>query len=354
MSDSDEVVFSVEGGIGHILLNRPKALNALTHGMCVAMKEKLDAWADDDTIEAIMIEGAGEKGFCAGGDIRAVHDSGREGTDYWRKFFSDEYRMNAAMFHFDKPYIALIDGIVMGGGVGVSEPGTHRIVTERTMYAMPETGIGLIPDVGGSYFLSRLPGQLGQYLGLTGARIRAADCLYAGVADAFVPSEKIEDLKAELRATHIAGVDDVDRIVEKFKAEPTADGSEAPLKEVRERIERAFAGATVEEILEALETSGDDWDSQMAATLVTKSPTSMKLSHRLIHEGAGLDFNQALQMEFRIVSRIMEGHDFFEGVRAVIIDKDNAPVWKPARLDQVSDAEIDRYFASLGDEELTF
>jgi enoyl-CoA hydratase/carnithine racemase len=350
MSNSEDVVFSVDGGIGHILLNRPKALNALNHDMCVAMKAKLDAWAADDAIEAVVIEGAGEKGFCAGGDVRAVHDSGRAGTDYWKKFFSDEYRMNAAMFHFDKPYIALVDGIVMGGGVGVSEPGTHRIVTERTMYAMPETGIGLIPDVGGSYFMPRLPGRMGLYLGLTGTRIRAADCIYAGVADAYVPSEHMEAIKTDLRNTHIAGVDDVDRIIEKYKADP----GDAPLAAINDQINESFAGHSVEEIVETLETAGDDWSSQTAATLVTKSPTSLKLTFRQLHEGAGLDFNDGLKMEFRIVSRIMDGHDFFEGVRAVLIDKDNAPEWKPSLLEEVSDETIDGYFESLGSEELTF
>jgi enoyl-CoA hydratase/carnithine racemase len=347
-TSTDEILFSVKGGIGYVLLNRPKALNSLTHGMCVAFKAKIDEWAADDAIEAMVIEGAGEKGFCAGGDVRAVHDSGKAGTGYWKDFFSDEYRMNAALFHFQKPFIALVDGIVMGGGVGVSDPASHRILTERTMYAMPETGIGLIPDVGGSYFLSRLPGRLGFYLGLTGARIRAADCMYAGVADAYMPSDKIAAFKADLEVTHIADVDDVDRILEKYKADP----GEAPLAAIVDQINEAFAGHSVDEIVATLETAGDDWSSQTAATLVTKSPSSLKLTFRLLHEGAGLDFNDCLRMEYRLVSRCMEGNDFYEGVRAVLIDKDNAPVWKPARIDAVSDEMIDGYFASLGPEEL--
>ena len=348
MTDTEEILFSVKGGIGHVLLNRPKALNSLTHDMCVAFKAKIDEWAADDAIEAMVIEGAGEKGFCAGGDVRAVHDSGKAGTNYWKEFFSDEYRMNAALFHFDKPFIALVDGIVMGGGVGVSEPASHRIVTERTMYAMPETGIGLIPDVGGSYFLPRLPGRLGLYLGLTGTRIRAADCLYAGVADAYVPSDRIEALKADLRNTHIAEVDDVDRIIEKYKTDP----GDAPLEAIIDQVNEAFSGHSVEEIVETLETAGDDWSSKTVATLITKSPTSLKLTFRQLHEGAGLDFNDCLRMEFRLVSRSMEGNDFYEGVRAVLIDKDNAPVWKPVRIDEVSDEVIDGYFAPLGQDEL--
>ncbi|RMF10043.1 MAG: enoyl-CoA hydratase/isomerase family protein [Alphaproteobacteria bacterium] len=346
--DDREIIFSVEGGIGHVLLNRPKALNALTHGMCTALHAQLDAWGADDSVEAVVIEGAGEKGFCAGGDIRAIHDSGKAGTDYWRRFFSDEYRLNAAIFHYQKPYIALIDGIVMGGGVGVSEHGTHRIATERTLYAMPETGIGLIPDVGGSYFLPRLPDHLGLYLGLTGARLKAADCIHAGVADAFIPSDRLEAFKAELRATHIADVDDVDRIIEKYKTDP----GEASLSQVQDEIARCFAGHTVEEIIEALDESGSEWATRTAKTLATKSPTSLKLTFRQIHEGAGLDFNDGMRMEYRVVSRIMKGNDFYEGVRAVIIDKDNAPKWQPDRLDAVTDEMVDSYFASLGDDEL--
>lgn len=349
MTDEQEIIFSVEGGIGHVLLNRPKALNALTHGMCTALHAQLDAWGADDAIEAVVIEGAGDKGFCAGGDIRALHESGRDGTDYWRHFYGDEYRLNAAIFHFDKPYIALIDGIVMGGGVGVSEHGSHRIATERTLYAMPETGIGLVPDVGGSYFLPRLPDHMGLYLGLTGARLKAADCVHSGVADAFISSDKLDALKADLCATHIADVDDVDRIIDKYKGDP----GPAPLADVAEEIDQHFAHHSVEEIVEAL-NSGSDWARKTAAVMATKSPTSLKLAFRQIHEGAGLDFNDGLRMEFRLVSRIMQAHDFFEGVRAVILDKDNAPNWQPASLEGVTDVMVDSYFAPLGSDELEF
>lgn len=348
MSTPDEIIFSVEGGIGHILLNRPQALNALTHGMCKALKVQLDAWADDDSVEAVVIEGAGDKGFCAGGDIRAIHDSGRDGTDYCKNFFADEYRTNATIFHFPKPYIALIDGIVMGGGVGVSEHGTHRIATDRTLYAMPETGIGLVPDVGGSYFLPRLPGRLGLYLGLTGARLKAADCVHAHVADAYVPSDRLESFKAALRQTHIADVDDVDRVIEKFAMDP----GPAPLADIVADIDQLFAGDTVEEIMAAFQGAGTEWATKTAKILSTKSPTSLKLAFRQIHQGAGLDFNDGLRMEYRLVSRIMDGHDFYEGVRAVIIDKDNTPKWDPARLEDVMDAVVDAYFAPLGADEL--
>ncbi len=348
MTDDSEIIFSVDGGIGHILLNRPKALNALTHGMCTALKAQLDAWAEDDAIEAVVIEGAGDKGFCAGGDIRALHDSGLGGTDYWKHFYGDEYRLNAAIFHFDRPYIALIDGVVMGGGVGVSEHGSHRIATERTLYAMPETGIGLVPDVGGSYFLPRLPDRLGLYLGLTGARLKAADCIHADVADAYIPSDRLEAFKADLRATHIAEVDDVDRIIDKHKADP----GPASLTDVQDQIADCFAGRSVEEIMAALNGAGTDWAAKTAATMATKSPTSLKLAFRQIHEGAGLDFNDGLRMEYRLVSRIMGGRDFFEGVRAVILDKDNAPDWQPARLEDVTDDMVDAYFESLDADEL--
>lgn len=348
MSTEPEILFDSVDGIGFIRLNRPKALNALSHDMCRRLDERLGAWATDPSVSAVVIEGTGEKAFSAGGDIRALYDSAKAGSPLCREFFADEYRMNARLHHFPKPYIALIDGIVMGGGVGVSVHGSHRVAGDRTLFAMPETGIGMLPDVGGTYFLPRLPGKLGLYLGLTGARLRAADSLYAGVATHYVPSDRHADLKQALRKATITSHRDVDEILARF----TADPGPAPLERVRGLIDAAFSHGTVEEILAVLEAQGDDFSVETRDTILSKSPTSLKLVNRQLREGARLDFDECMKLEYRVVWRIMDGHDFFEGVRAVILDKDNAPKWNPARLEDVSDAEIARYFESLGRNEL--
>lgn len=348
MTSNTDIQFDSAGGIGFILLNRPQALNALTHDMCRRLDERLQAWGSDPAIQAVVIEGAGEKAFCAGGDIRALYDTGKKNhRDCWT-FYADEYVMNARIAHFPKPYIALIDGIVMGGGVGVSVHGSHRIATERTLFAMPETGIGLIPDVGGSYFLPRLPGKLGLYLGLSGARLKAADTLYAGVATHYVPADRLGELKAALRAAPIRGAADVEAVLKDF----VADAGAPSLAEHRAVIDQAFAAATVEAIVAALTATGDDWALKVRDTLLSKSPTSLKLTNRQLRDGARLDFDDCMRMEYRIVCRLMQDHDFFEGVRAVILDKDNTPKWRPARLEDVSAAEVERHFASLGADEL--
>ena len=343
---TDDVVFDVEGGVGVITLNRPKALNALTLDMCLAMQALLKDWATDDAIKAVIIEGAGEKGFCAGGDIRALHDSGKGDGAYARDFYFHEYRVNRAIKHFPKPYVALIDGITMGGGVGVSVHGSHRVAGDRSVFAMPETGIGLFPDVGGSHFLPRLPRNFGFFFGLTGARIKAADMVYSGVATHYVPSDKQPGIFEAMKAGASA-----DEAVMAVAEEPGT----APLGEAAQAIEQIFSARTMDALVEALKADGSDFAHQTLATLETKSPTSLKLTMRQLAQGeAEEDFDATMKMEYRLARRVIEGHDFYEGVRAVIIDKDNAPQWKPARLDQVSDADIEGYFASLGDEELTF
>lgn len=348
MTDDAEILFDSVKGIGYVILNRPKALNALTHNMCVRLDERLQAWGAASDIKAVIIEGAGEKAFCAGGDIRVVHESGKGDGVEARRFFADEYIMNARLAHFPKPYIALLDGIVMGGGVGVSVHGSHRIVTERTLFAMPETAIGLIPDVGGSYFMPRLPGELGMYLGLTGARLKAADTLYAQIGTHYVPSDKISALKVALQDAAIKNGKDVDAILGKF----TADAGAATLPDIRAKVDQIFAAATVEDIIIGLTDDGSEWAIKARDGLLTKSPTSCKLTFRQLREGAKLDFNDGMRMEYRIVCHIMQGHDFFEGVRAVLIDKDHAPKWQPARLEDVSDADIAKYFEPLGEDEL--
>lgn len=342
MTDDAEILFAVEDGIATVTLNRPAALNALTLGMVRAFHPKLTAWASDDAVTAVVVRGVGEKAFCAGGDIRALYDN--RGTAFTEDFFREEYRLNRTIHHYRKPYVALMDGITMGGGVGVSVHARHRVVSEATMLAMPETGIGLFPDVGGSYFLPRMPGATGMYIALTGDRLRPADCVYAGIADAFVPRTEHDALVAALRT------EPADEVLERMKADP----GPASLAENREAIDRCFSGDSVEEIEEVLAVEDSPWASKVRAVMRGKSPLSQKVTFRQIREGAALDFDDCMRMEFRMSQHFMAGREFFEGVRALVVDKDQKPVWQHAALDDVSDAEVDEYFAPLGGGELTF
>lgn len=343
MSDDAEILFEKRGAVGLITLNRPKALNALTHAMCVRMKAKLAEWASDDTVACVVIQGEGERAFCAGGDIRTLYDSGKAGTPYAVEFYRDEYLLNAYIKHYTKPYIALLRGIVMGGGVGVSVHGSHRVADESMLFAMPETGIGLFPDVGGSFFLPRLPGELGMYLGLTGARLKTQDARFAGIATHVVGCAKRETLLARLSDGEAP--DDVLAVL-------CESNQPAPLAGLSDKINAIFSADSVEAILARLEDDGTEWALDTVKTIRTKSPTATKLAFRQIRNGARLSFDDCMRMEFRMVNRVIQGHDFYEGVRATIIDKDGQPKWQPASLAQVSDRDIDAYFASLGEREL--
>ena len=343
MSDP-EILFERRGAVGLITLNRPKALNALTHGMCVAMKETLDRWSVDPAVSAVVITGTGDRAFCAGGDIRALYDSGKAGTPYARTFYRDEYRLDATIKHYRKPFVALVHGIVMGGGVGVSVNGQFRVADETTTFAMPETGIGLFPDVGGSFFLPRCPGETGMFLALTGTRLRSSDTLSAGVATHYVPAARHEDLVASLS-------------VGKTPAETLGRLSMAPpekgiLDDLRDRIDATFAHNSVEKILSALDRDNTVWAKETAAVIRTKSPTSTKLAFQQLRRGRELEFDDCMRMEFRMVNRVIDGCDFYEGVRATIIEKDNAPAWRPNSLQNVSDNDIESYFAPLPGAEL--
>ena len=341
MSDAQAILFERRGRLAIVTLNRPAALNALTLDMIRQLDRKLADWAVDPSVGAVVIRGAGERAFCAGGDVRALYDGD---AAYRAEFYRDEYRLNRRVFCFPKPYLALIDGVVMGGGVGVSVHGSHRVASERTLFAMPETGIGLFPDVGGGYFLPRRPGRIGMYLALTGARLGAADCLYAGIATHCVPGDRLDALVDALADG------DVDATLAHFATDP----GPPPLAEHRAAIDRCFAGASVEAIVATLKAESGDWARAMRETLAAKSPTSLKLAFRQLSAGATLDFEAVLVMEYRLSQFCMAGHDFFEGVRAVVIDKDNAPRWRPATLAEVSEAEIDRAFRPLGDRDLDF
>lgn len=341
MSGESEVLFSRAGAAGVITLNRPQSLNALTLNMVRLIDPQLRAWADDDAVKCVLIEGAGEKAFCAGGDIRVLHDWGRANDPRAIGFYREEYRLNTLIKTYPKPYIALMDGINMGGGVGLSVHGSLRVATERLVFAMPETGIGLFPDVGGSFFLSRCPGEIGLYLALTGERLKAPDALYAGIADLYVSSAQLPALKEKLSAG------------EDVRAMHHSPG-DAPLAGLRADIDRHFSKASLVDILTSLRQDPSDWARKTVSIIEAKSPLSSLIAFRQIREGKHLSFEDAMRMEFRLASRFMRGHDFFEGVRAVVIDKDQKPHWQPDRLSGVSDEMLDFYFASLGADELTF
>jgi enoyl-CoA hydratase len=338
----EDILFSRRGAAGVVTLNRPQALNAVTHGMVLALRKQLNAWASDDAVTRVIVTGAGGKAFSAGGDIRHLYDLGQaKRTDEALQFWRDEYPLNAAIKSYRKPYIALIDGIVMGGGVGVSVHGSHRVAGDRYAFAMPEVGIGFFPDVGASWFLPRMPGELGAYCALTGERFNAADGVAAGLATHRVSSARFPELIDAL-----TGTVSVDAVLAAF-AEPAGEG---PLMARRTEIDRLFAYDRIEDILAALDNEGTGWSQKTAAIIRTKSPTSLKIALEQVRRGAQWDFVDCMRAEFRIVSRIVHGFDFYEGVRAVIVDKDNAPQWRPAALADVDEAAVARHFAPLARE----
>jgi len=345
MTSEPEVLALIQSGLGRLTLNRPKALHALNRAMCDAMIEALLAWRDDDAVKSVLIDHEGERGFCAGGDIRMIAESGAGDASEARAFFDTEYKLNHLLFDYPKPVTALVDGIVMGGGVGISEPADVRIATERTTYAMPETGIGLFPDVGGGWFLPRLPGQTGVWLALTGARLKAADTVFLGIHTHYLPSDALEAFRAILAADPAHPIDVADGL--------ETDAGEPPIEPHLPAIDRLFAFDTVEEIFAALDADGSDWALAQLATLKTKSPQSLKVTLRQLRTGATLEsFADNMAMEYRLGGRVVRTHDFQEGVRAVIVDKDNAPKWSPSDLSGVSDAALEELFAPLpADEE---
>ncbi|MEL7128999.1 MAG: enoyl-CoA hydratase/isomerase family protein [Pseudomonadota bacterium] len=351
---TENVIVRRENGVGRLTLNRPDALHALDQAMCETMLDALRAWASDPDIAIVMIDHAEEtRGFCAGGDIRMLAESGAGNGEAARQFFATEYRLNTAIHNFPKPYLAIMDGVTMGGGVGVSVHGSHRVATERTLFAMPETGIGLFPDVGGGWFLPRLQGELGTWLALTGARLKGADVAAAGIATHFVPSELIANLKSQIvGADFSTGAAELLGEILKGAAHAIPAGSFEPNIET---LNQCFAHAGVEAIVDALKADASDWAVKQVETLATKSPRTLKVALRQLREGRDLStFEENMINEYRIGARQVCSDDFLEGVRAVIVDKDHDPKWAPATLEGVGEDVLDAVFAPLpAGEELT-
>ncbi len=340
---SDVLTF-IEGKIGRIRLNRPKALHALTKDMCSSILAALVEWRDNPTVKGVLIDHAEGRGFCAGGDIRMLAESGAGDGAQARDFFHEEYRLNHYLFTYRKPSVAFMDGITMGGGVGIALPCRYRVATENTRFAMPETAIGLFPDVGGGWYLSRLPGRVGHFVALTGARLDGAECKYLGLASHYIPHAAIEEVKARI-------ADRPDRI-EGILGQAGVTPPPAKLADNLVQINKTFASNRLEEVIAALEADGSQWSETELVTLRCKSPQACKVSLRLLADGAKLkDFADEMRQEYAVATRVVQRHDFVEGVRSVLIDKDNQPRWDPASPEGVTEHMIDTIFAPMPDGE---
>ena len=344
MAENEDVLVTVENGVGLITLNRPKAINSLTHPMVTSMSKVLTDWEHDDGVHAVVVDGAGERGLCAGGDIVVIYHSARADGSEARQFWYDEYLLNAQIGRYSKPYVALMDGIVMGGGVGVSAHGSVRVVTDTTKMAMPEVGIGLIPDVGGTFILSRAPGLLGLHAALTGANFDGADAIALGFADHFVPHDKLPTFKDAIVA------DGIDAALAAFATEPPP----SRLLAQRDWIDHCYAGDTAEDIIAALRGHGTAPAVEAADLIAGRSPISVSVALQAIRRAAKLDtLEDVLRQEYRTSCGSSHSHDLVEGIRAQVIDKDRNPKWSPASLAAVTTADVEAYFAPA-DRELEF
>lgn len=336
-----DIICEKRGHAGFITLNRPKALNALTEGMVLAIAAALDEWAGDDAVRHVVIRGAGEKAFCAGGDIKAIHEERKAGkTGELLAFWAEEYRLNVAIRAYPKPYVALIDGLVMGGGVGVSLHGSHPLGGDHLQFAMPEVSIGFFPDAGATYLLPRLPHHIGYYLALTGERAGIDDALALGLVRAHIPSARFDELAQALESA-----ENVDAAIAAFAVTPPA-AKQGPLMQQAGVIDCCFSGDSVEEILRRLDAVGSPFSTHVAAVMRQHSPTSLAIALRQMQLGGALDMAKAMQLEYRIVSRLYLSHDFVEGVRARVIDRDQQPKWSPKA------AEVEAFFAALPEGDL--
>jgi len=345
---TDQIISNVRGQLGHITLNRPERLNALTQEMCEELTRLLVAWEKDDKIGAVLIDGAGEKAFCAGGDVVLLHDSGKAGDDRAEQFWRKEYALNELIQRYSKPYITLIDGVVMGGGVGLSVHGQHRIAGDNTLFAMPETGIGYFPDVGGTYFLPRLGLEVGQWLGLTGARLKTAAALEIGVANGYIPSDKHEWLIKSLSETKLDRSDAiVVDVLDKF-LEPGPMDADFPAALT------AFNEKDVPSILLALDGMSGEWAEKQAVSLRRKSPLALSVTFEAIKRGLDLDFKEAMTQELDLSLNFLKTQDFYEGIRAQLIDKDRNPKWSHESVEAVTDEQVDKLFKTTATPPLEF
>ncbi len=341
---TDDILISTQDRVGRIRLNRPKAIHALTAQMCEEMSEALLRWRGDDQVEAVIIDHAEGRGFCAGGDVVMLQRSGKEDAGDAKRFFFAEYRLNHLLFTFPKPTVAIMDGVTMGGGVGISMPCTFRIATENTRFAMPETSIGLFPDVGGGWYLPRLPGRVGEFMALTGARLDGAECCYLGLATHYVPQTALPDMIDRIATTPQR----VQGAIGAFTTPPP----DARIEQNLPQITKLFASDRLEEILAALEADGGDWALKELDTLRTKSPLSCKVSLRLMAEGARrATFAEEMKAEYALAGRVVRTHDFREGVRALLIDKSGDPQWDPPTPEEVTEEMLDVLFAPLPETE---
>ncbi|XP_006113379.2 3-hydroxyisobutyryl-CoA hydrolase, mitochondrial isoform X1 [Pelodiscus sinensis] len=350
---SAEVLLEKRGCAGVITMNRPKALNALNLSMIRQIYPRLKTWEKDPETFLIIIKGTGGKAFCAGGDIRAITEAGKVGDRLAQDFFREEYMLNNAIGTCRKLYVALIDGITMGGGVGLSVHGHFRVATEKTLFAMPETAIGLFPDVGGGYFLPRLSGKIGYFLALTGFRLKGRDLQKAGIATHFIESEKLPALEEDLIALKSPSKENVADVLNTYHMKCKIDEEKQfVLDEHMDKINSLFSANTMEEIIQNLKQDGCPFALKQLEVINKMSPTSLKMTLRQLREGASMNLQDVLTMEYRLSQACMHGHDFYEGVRAVLIDKDQVPKWKPATLEEVTDEFVGSCFKSLGNSDL--
>lgn len=341
--ENNDVLVQRVGQLGEIVLNRPKAMNALNHGMILAVAEALDVWETNGSVAAILIRGAGERGLCAGGDIVSIYHDARTGGNQSEQFWRDEYHLNARIKRYPKPVVALMDGVVLGGGVGISAHASHRVVTERSRIGMPETGIGFVPDVGGTYLLSRAPGELGTHAGLTGAMVSGADGIAMGLADHYVDSKNLAALVAELAGRNASSA------VARFGQVPPVSA----LMEQRTWIDAAYSADDAGTILKRLADVGIPEADAAAATILTKSPTAVTVTLAALRRARALgSLEDVLDQELRVSLRALRWPDFAEGIRAQLVDKDRNPAWQPAALADVPAAVVARAFESLGPDEL--
>ena len=343
MESSEEILIRREGALGHIVLNRPKAMNALTHFMVTGITAALESWRNDDSVATVLLTGAGERGLCAGGDIVAIHRDALAGGEETARFWADEYRLNAMIARYPKPYVAVMDGVVLGGGVGVSAHASHRVVTERTRLGMPETGIGFVPDVGGTHLLAKAPGELGTHVALTAGMVGGADAIALGLADYYLDSSRL-DILADKLAVEDAGV-----VLAAFAQNPPPSSLAAQ----REWIDACYAFDSVEEILAALQASTVTEANEAATSIAAKSPTALKVALASLRRARALgSLEEVLDQEYRVSLRCHAGHDMAEGIRAQVIDKDRNPRWIPPTLHEVTAEKVEGHFADLGPREL--